>query len=71
MIVLPPLHMTHAALPAMRERRDGAIVTIAADPFGARLFEKAGAWRAAQTDGCAWAGPYALKSLLTPYSMMP
>lgn len=30
-IVLPPIHMMHAALPAMRKRRRGAIVTVASD----------------------------------------
>jgi NAD(P)-dependent dehydrogenase (short-subunit alcohol dehydrogenase family) len=30
-IMLPPIHMMHATLPAMRERRSGAIVTVASD----------------------------------------
>ena len=30
-VILPPLHMMHAVLPLMRERRSGAIVTIASD----------------------------------------
>jgi NAD(P)-dependent dehydrogenase (short-subunit alcohol dehydrogenase family) len=30
-LVLPPLHMTHAALPAMRERRSGSVINIASD----------------------------------------
>jgi NAD(P)-dependent dehydrogenase (short-subunit alcohol dehydrogenase family) len=30
-LVLPPLHMTHAVLPAMRERRGGSIINVASD----------------------------------------
>jgi NAD(P)-dependent dehydrogenase (short-subunit alcohol dehydrogenase family) len=30
-LVLPPLHMTHAALPAMRERGTGSIINVASD----------------------------------------
>ena len=30
-ILLPPIHMTHAVLPAMRRRGSGAIVTVASD----------------------------------------
>ena len=30
-IMLPPIHMMHAALPAMRERRAGSIITVASD----------------------------------------
>lgn len=30
-VILPPLHMMHAALPLMRERKGGAIVTVASD----------------------------------------
>jgi 2-hydroxycyclohexanecarboxyl-CoA dehydrogenase len=30
-LVLPPLHMMHAALPEMRSRRSGSIITVASD----------------------------------------
>ncbi len=30
-IMLPPIHLTHAVLPAMRERGSGAIITVASD----------------------------------------
>jgi 2-hydroxycyclohexanecarboxyl-CoA dehydrogenase len=30
-IILPPLHMMHAALPAMRENRHGSIINVASD----------------------------------------
>jgi NAD(P)-dependent dehydrogenase (short-subunit alcohol dehydrogenase family) len=30
-IILPPLHMIHATLPAMREQRGGAVVAVASD----------------------------------------
>jgi NAD(P)-dependent dehydrogenase (short-subunit alcohol dehydrogenase family) len=30
-LILPPLHMTHAVLPAMREQRGGSIITVASD----------------------------------------
>jgi 2-hydroxycyclohexanecarboxyl-CoA dehydrogenase len=30
-IVLPPLHMMHATLPAMRERGDGSVIIVASD----------------------------------------
>jgi NAD(P)-dependent dehydrogenase (short-subunit alcohol dehydrogenase family) len=30
-LILPPLHMTHAVLPGMREQRGGSIITVASD----------------------------------------